>query len=317
MKTPSSHSTSAPTTESPSAICTAEGDIFDDEAFTCPSPGTRGFQRPQRRGQRRRLAAIGAIALTLTAPISQAFTVYDPTVHTQIIISTAQEIAKYVEMIQNQVKQIRALEQEVATLQRYVSLFGNPASARPSSLPALEAHLHRPEVGVVLGDLLRSADGAAAMIHNGNGIFAPVGETFVTPEGVRIQRREATYRPVAAIQMAADNYLVVAADAAVRRTALKEEIAKTTTALASAATDAEVQKLAGTLVGLGTALQGTEQELTQATSAAIVQDIATKADERRQSEARREERAAEIEEATAKMATSFRLLTGPVAFPTR
>ena len=46
----------------------------------------------------------------------------------------------------------------------------------------------------------------------------------------------------------------VSTEATARRIALKEEIARTTTALKSATTDAEVQKLTGALIGLSSAL---------------------------------------------------------------
>ncbi len=48
------------------------------------------------------------IALTLVtigvAHVHAQWTVYDPAVHTQTILNTAQEIAKYIEMINNQVQ---------------------------------------------------------------------------------------------------------------------------------------------------------------------------------------------------------------------
>ena len=42
----------------------------------------------------------------LALPTHAQWTVYDPAVHRQMIVGTGQEVAKFVEMINNQVKQI-------------------------------------------------------------------------------------------------------------------------------------------------------------------------------------------------------------------
>lgn len=54
------------------------------------------------------------------------------------------------------------------------------------------------------------------------------------------------------------NFLPVSTDATARRIALKEEIARTTTALKSATNDAAVQKLTGVLIGQLSALNNTD-----------------------------------------------------------
>ena len=85
----------------------------------------------------------------------------------------------------------------------------------------------------------------------------------------------------------------------------------------AAKTDADVQKLTGVLVGLSAALSGADHEVNQATASAVVQDIANRADERRQVEAKKEQQHAEFTEAVEKYGKTFRLLTEPVKFPTR
>lgn len=254
--------------------------------------------------------------LTGMASAHAQWTVYDPAVHTQQLISTAQEVAKFVEMIGNQVRQLRTLEQEVSTLQGYVSLFGNPASVRPASAPELRQFLELPEVGQQLSDLLEAADPRAAMTDNGNGVFQAIGTKFLTPGGTEVPRAGELYRPTAAIQATTQNFLAVSSDAASRRATLKAEIARTMTALSEARTDAEVQKVSAVLGGLGSALQSTDLEVAQATASVLVQDAATRADERRQSEARHEQQAAEFTEALSNYRRTFRLLTTPTAFPT-
>ena len=263
------------------------------------------------------------ITLTLLAVLglvttSRAqWTVYDPVVHSQQIISTAQEVAKFVQMINNQVQQIKQLTEQVNTLHHYVDLFGDPASVLPASITVLTTDLKKTELGDTLTELQAAADATAAMMDSGTGLFHVIGKEFTTPGGKTVTRREPPYRPIAAVQKTTANYLDVSNDAATRRVALKAEIARTTDALKAATTDADVQKLTGVLVGLGAALDSTDNEVSQATASALVQDIANRADERRQIEAKKEQQHAEFTEAVDKYGKTFRLMNAPVKFPTR
>jgi len=261
---------------------------------------------------------VSLIAVLGLATTAQAqWVVYDPTVHAQQIISTAQEIAKYVQMIGNQIQQIEQLTEQVNTLHHYVDLFGDPGSFLPASISALTADLKKTELGETLTDLQSAADATAAMLDSGAGLFHIIGKEFTTPGGATVARREEPYRPVAAVQKTTVNYLDVSNDATTRRVALKAEIAKTTDALKTAKTDAEVQKLTGVLVGLSAALDSTDHEVSQATASALVQDIANRADERRQVEAKKEQQHAEFTEAVDKYGKTFRLMNAPVKFPTK
>ena len=132
-----------------------------------------------------------------------------------------------------------------------------------------------------------------------------------------IHRRAEPYRAIGAVQQTAANFLGVVGDAAARRVSLKNEIVKTTEALKSAQTDAEVQKLTGVLIGLGAALDGTEHEVAQASASAIVQDIANRADAQRQVEAKKEQQHAEFREAVARYGQTFQILNQATRFPTR
>ena len=154
------------------------------------------------------------------------------------------------------------------------------------------------------------------MLYDANGLFSSIGTTFTTPNGATVTRREAPYLPVAAVQKTTDNFLSVSTDATARRVALKEEIARTTTALKNATTDAEVQKLTGVLIGLNAALNNTDYEINQATASALVQDVANRNEAQRQIEAKKEQQHAEFTEAVQKYGRTFRLMNAPTAFPT-
>ena len=253
----------------------------------------------------------------LACPAHAQWTVYDPAVHTQQIVGTAQQIAKFVQIIGHQVSQIEQLKDQVKTLHHYVDLFGDPASIEPESIGVLAADLGRPEVGQTLGELQGAAEAEDAMIETAHGLYRAVGETFSTPGGEVVHRRAEPYRAIGAVQQTTANFIGVVNDAATRRVTLKNELVKTTAALKSAETDAEVQKLTGVLVGLGSALESTDHEVAQASASALVQDIANRADVQRQVEAKKEQQHAEFHEAVVRYGQTFRLLNQATRFPTR
>src|SRR5881296_230498 len=215
------------------------------------------------------------VTVGITVSARAQWIVYDPAATIQSVINTAQEIAKYVEMVNNQVQQIQTLTDQLNEFKHYEDLFGDPKAVLLTTVQPLVSDLRKTEVGETLTALESAVDAGDAMLYNANGLFTSIGTAFTTPNGATVTRRETPYLPVAAVQKTTDNFLSVSTDATARRIALKEEIARTTTALKSATTDAEVQKLTGVLIGLSSALNNTDYEINQATSSALVQDVAT------------------------------------------
>ena len=261
------------------------------------------------------------IALTLiTAGIGLSaraqWIVYDPTMNIQQIIDTAQEIAKYVQMINNQVQQIQTLNSQLTEFKHYEVLFGDPSKVVLTTLQPLVNDLTKTELGQTLTTLQTTVNASQAMLYNGEGLFQSVGTKFTTPDGKTITRTQTPFLPVAAVQKSTDNYLSVSTDAAARRVALKDEIAATTEQLKAATTDAEVQKLQGILVGLSAALNNTDYEINQATASALVQDVANRNDAQRQLEARKQQQQAEFTEAVQQYGQTFKLMNAPTLFPT-
>jgi len=243
--------------------------------------------------------------------------VYDPTVQAQQIMDTAQDIAKYVEMINNQVQQIQTLTSQLNEFKHYEDLFGDPSKVVLPTAQPLVIDLTKTELGQTLTALEGTVDASQAMAYSAGGLFHSVGTTFNTPQGQTVNRQTVTYLPIAAVQKTTDNYLTVSTDAAARRVALKQEIAVTTDQLKAAATDAEVQKLTGVLIGLSSALNNTDYELNQASASAVVQDIANRNDAQRQVEAQKEQQHAEFTEAVQQYGQKFRLMNTPTQFPTQ
>ena len=265
----------------------------------------------------KKFIAITLVTIGVATSARAQWVVYDPTLHTQSILNTAQEIAKYIEMINNQVQQIQTLTSQLNEFKHYEDLFGDPKSVLLATVKPLTDDLRKTELGQTLTTLEGTVNAGQAMLYNASGLFHSVGTTFTTPNGQTVTRQQAPYLPVAAVQKTTDNYLAVSTDATTRRMALKQEIAATTDQLKAAATDAEVQKLTGVLIGLSSALNNTDYEINQATTSAVVQDIANRNDAQRQIEAKKEQQHAEFTEAVQKYGQTFRLMDAPTEFPTR
>jgi len=264
----------------------------------------------------KKLIALTIVTVSLAFSARAQWIVYDPTMNIQQIMAQAQNIAKYIEMINNQTQQIRTLTDQLNEFKHYEDLFGDPKAVLLSTVQPLVNDLRKTEIGQTLTTLETTVNAGEAMLYNASGLFHSVGTTFSTPNGTTVTRRQAPYLPLAAVQKTTANYLSVSTDAAARRIALKEQIAETTDALKAANTDAEVQKLTGVLIGLSSALNNTDYEINQATASALVQDVANRNDAQRQIEARKEQQHAEFTEAVQKYGQTFRLMNAPTAFPT-
>jgi cell division protein FtsL len=265
----------------------------------------------------KKFIALMLVTIGVATSARAQWVVYDPTLHTQSILNTAQEIAKYIEMINNQVQQIQTLTSQVNEFKHYEDLFGDPKSVLLATVKPLTDDLCKTELGQTLTTLEGTVNAGQAMVYNASGLFHSVGTTFTTPNGQTVARQQAPYLSIAAVQKTTDNYLSVSTDATARRVALKEQIATTTDQLKAATTDAEVQKLSGVLVGLSSALNNTDYEINQATTSAVVQDIANRNEMQRQIEAKKEQQHAEFTEAVQKYGQTFRLMDAPTEFPTR
>ena len=264
----------------------------------------------------KKLIALALVTVGVSLSARAQWIVYDPTMNIQQILDQAENIAKYIEMIDNQVQQIQTLTDQLSEFKHYEDLFGDPKSVLLSTVQPLVTDLRKTELGQTLNTLETTVNASQAMVYNANGLFQSIGTTFNTPDGQTITRQQTPFKLIAAVQKTTDNYLAVASDATARRIALKQQIAATTDALKAATTDAEVQKLQGVLLGLNGALNNTDYEINQATTAAIVQDIANRNDAQRQIEAQKEQQHAEFTEALQKYGQTFRLMNAPTAFPT-
>jgi hypothetical protein len=242
--------------------------------------------------------------------------VYDPSLHIQNIINQAANIAKYVEMIDNQVQQINTLTSQLQELQNYNKAFGDPSKiVNITGVSGLVQDIEKTGAGQTLGALENLSQGIDALKYDANGLYHNVGQTFATPNGNIIAREQDRYRPFASINKTTQNFADVYADVIARRRALKQDIAATTEKLQSAATASEAQKLTGVLVGLNAELAATDKELDQAFAVSLVQDAENRNDKEKQDQARTEEQQAEFSESIKKYNDTMRLSVTPPAFP--
>ena len=263
----------------------------------------------------KKLIALTLATASLALSARAQWIVYDPSATIQSVLNTAQEIAKYVEMIDNQVQQIEALTDHLNEFKHYEDLFGDPRRVVLGTVTPLMNDLRRTELGESLDAIMRAADGAEALVYDAGGLYHSIGETFKTPKGVTVSRNADKYRQFAAINDATANYQTVSTNSATRRVELKTQIAATVDALRRATSDAEVQKLSAVLTGLSADLHSTEQETSEAVATALVQDIENRNDERKQARALKDQQGAAFSEALGNYGRTFRLLDAPTTFP--
>jgi len=188
--------------------------------------------------------------------------VIDPTAIAHNQANHVVDLAKYVEMVNNQIRQINTMTQELQQVTAYVKAFGDPSKLlNIVGANQLIGSLQQTGVGQTLTQLQRSANGLQALQYNGNGLYQSLGQTFTTPSGAQVPRLEDLYRKYGAIQDDSRNFQSVTTDVLARRANLRNQIASTTTQLQAATTDAETQKLTGVIVGYNAELATVDHEI--------------------------------------------------------
>jgi hypothetical protein len=260
---------------------------------------------------------VSITTLLVAASLANAqVVVIDPTAIAHNQANHVVDLAKYVEMVNNQIRQINTMTQELQQVTAYVKAFGDPSKLlNIVGANQLIGSLQQTGVGQTLTQLQRSTNGLQALQYNGNGLYQSLGQTFTTPSGAQVPRLEDLYRKYGAIQDDSRNFQSVTTDVLARRANLRNQIASTTTQLQAATTDAETQKLTGVLVGYNAELATVDHEIDNAAGQVLTQDAENRADKERDNQARREERQAQIEESFRRYGEVFQLETTPPTFP--
>ena len=227
-----------------------------------------------------------------------------------------EDVAKYVQMVENQVQQINTLTQQLQQIEAYVKAAGDPSQiVNITGANQLIGSLQQQGIGQTMGQLQQLSSGNQALNYNGNGLYQSLGSSFTTPNGAQIPRAEDVYRKYGAIQTSSSNFQSVTQDVLTRRQSLRQQIAATTQELQSASTEAETQKLNGVLAGYTAELGSVDHEIDHAAEQVTTQDVENRADKERQEQARREERQAQVQEGFQQYGQVFQLDTSAPAFP--
>lgn len=215
--------------------------------------------------------------------------VEDPIAIAQDALNQAVNLAKYVEMVNNQVQQLDTMRQELEQVTAYTQAFGDPASlVEITGANHLIDSTRNFQSGSSLGELRQMASGEASISYTGDGLYTPVAPLRIG--GSNVGRDPALYRKYGAVESAATNYTDAYATSRQKAEAARSNLADMTTALQSATTDAEVQKLKGAIAAQSAELEALQHEVANAASHVLVQDA-----ENRNAEEKRQEAQAEAD----------------------
>lgn len=247
----------------------------------------------------KKLTFIATLVIGLALSGRAQLVVEDPASIAQDAVNQVVDLGKYIEMVNNQVRQITTMTQELQQVTSYVRAFGNPAQLlNVTGATELVSSLQQSGVGQTLGALQQTASGVKSLKNNAGGLYQNIADTSLS--GVTVPRVAEVYKPFGALENTSANYATVYSDTMQRRQALRAEMAGTVTQLQSATTDAETQKLQGVLAGQSAQLQAIDQEAANAASQVVVQDAANRNDEEKQQRAQNEEIAADRHDALTK-----------------
>ena len=98
----------------------------------------------------KKFIAIALVTIGVSVSARAQWIVFDPTINVQSILNTAQEVAKFVEMINNQVQQIQTLTDQLNEFKHYESLFDDPKAVLLTTVQPLVNDLRKTEVGETL-----------------------------------------------------------------------------------------------------------------------------------------------------------------------
>ena len=244
-----------------------------------------------------------ATALFLALPAARAQLIVEDVLSiAQDAVNQVVDLAKYVEMVNNQVQQINTMTQELQQTVAYVKAFGDPAQLLEiTGVKELMSELDLSGVALTLGELQQTASGIQSLKNNATGLYQSI--TDLSFSGIEVPRVPDIYKPFSALENASANYTAVYDDVMQRRQTLKGQMVGTIDRLQSSTTDAETQKLQGVVTAQAAQLQSIDQEVADAASQAVVQDISNRNNEQKQQQARNEQIAADRHDAMKKYGT--------------
>lgn len=159
------------------------------------------------------------------------------------IAQHAEVLRQWADQLEKLNRQIRQVEDLLATQRRIRDVLGDPVAAGVHLAGALGAEDFARQYGETMAAVRRLSDAAQSLRRTAEGMYRPLDDR--TSLGAGFVRRAADYRPYAAIERQADNLESVYEQTNARATTLQTEVAETLAALRDASTQSEVDKLQG------------------------------------------------------------------------
>ncbi len=145
-------------------------------------------------------------------------------------------------------QQLRQLDDLIATQRRIRDVAGDPVGAGVHVAGALGATELARSYGETMQAVRRLTDAALSLRRTSEGIYRRLDDKTVL--GAGFTRRTELYRPYAAVERQADNLEQVFVQTDAREVTLQADLATAVVALRTASTQAEVDKLNGTIAAL-------------------------------------------------------------------
>lgn len=193
---------------------------------------------------------------------------------------------------------------------------GDPAAIHAlAGLGELRDSLKSAGSGLSLDKLQKLASGLNNFGYDANGLFTPLQDRIVTPDGRETLRIEQDYRKFDAVVQTTTNFKDVQKDTEGRRLDLRGQMRDTAAQAQTAVTKAEVDKLKVVVAVQGNELASLNQEHAEAVGRVLVQDVENRNDKERQQQAQIEASSAAFKAATEKVAGFLKPDTQPALIP--
>lgn len=243
---------------------------------------------------------LAILGLSLTLQTRAQWTVFDPAVFAQVV------------------ENLLTAKNQLDQLQTQVKRLGDPAAVKELAglAPVLQG-LGRGGLKEKGESLQQSLSTTMALWDGGDKIYRTVGERIVLPDGQEVLRRIEDYTKFANLVNSLMDFKSVHEDTDLRRQTILKELEQTATRLRSAPTMAEVEKLQAVIQAQQTILDAVDRERDAAFQRLTAADLANKADDMRQQNARREDKAAGLFHGAIQLQRFLEVDVNPVTIPMR
>lgn len=218
-------------------------------------------------------------------------------------------------VLEQTIQQVVIATEQLANAKEELDRLGNPLEIAPSMAKDLIRGLTELGKAKPLDELQAIADGAAAFVFDGNGLYRAPGQILRRADGLDVLRATDAYRKFDAVTVARTAMETVMRDTEERRQKVRQQIRATLATLQKASTMAEVAKLQAVLIAQNSELAAVDRERDSATARVLVQQVENQTDAERQALARQEEHREAFRQANQKIAEFLVPETSPVVIP--